>query len=147
MTDFEKNAIIYITKHKGVTWKMLNTDVLKKLMLLHADNKQILNIIFDALWSFEEYHNCIVKMELSCLTYTTKVLERADYQYMVKDLDEKRTMRHNSVLASVNMLNRLAANEGLDPVYDGIVSEERPYRREVADAVLEYVEQIIKNRQ
>ena len=125
---------------------MINTDTLKKLMLRYSDNKQILKIISDALWSFEEYHNSIAKMELSCLTYTSKVLGREDYQYIVKDLDEKRTMKHNRVLSSVNMLNRLAAKEGLNLVYDGIVSEERPYRREVADAVLEYIEQIIKNR-
>ena len=57
-----------------------------------------------------------------------------------------RTVIHNSVIANVNLLNRLAEKNGLHPVYDGIVSEERPYRREIANAVLDYVESIIKNR-
>jgi len=65
---------------------------------------------------------------------------------MVESLDKKRTMLHNRVLIAVNVLNRMASKENLKPVYDGIVSEERPYRREVANAVLEYVEKIIKER-
>ena len=125
---------------------MINTETLKKLIQTYSDNKEILDIIFDALWSFEEYHSGIAKMELSCLTYTAKAMDRSDYQYMVKDLDEKRTMLHNCVLSSVNLLNRLADKEGLDPVYAGTVSKDHPYRREVADAVLEYIEQIIKDR-
>ena len=69
-----------------------------------------------------------------------------DYKDYVSKLDKMRTVTHNSVLANVNVLNRLAAKNSLPPVYDGIVSEERPYRREVANAVLAYVEKIIKNR-
>jgi len=40
----------------------------------------------------------------------------------------------------------MAAKEGLELIYNGIVSEERPYRREVANAVLEYVEKVIRER-
>jgi hypothetical protein len=61
-------------------------------------------------------------------------------------MDKRRTMCHNSVLSSINILNRLATKENLSPLYDGTVSEERPYRTEVADAVLEYIEDIIKKR-
>lgn len=34
----------------------------------------------------------------------------------------------------------------LPPFYDGKVSQDRPYRREVANGVLQYVEKIVKNR-
>jgi hypothetical protein len=37
------------------------------------------------------------------------------------------------------MLNRMAAMAGLPSVYEGTISEDQPYRRQVADAVLEYV--------
>lgn len=40
----------------------------------------------------------------------------------------------------------MADKAGLDPVYDGVVSKERPYRREVANAVFEYIESIINSR-
>ncbi len=61
-------------------------------------------------------------------------------------MDKSRTTNHNSVLGNVNLLNRLANMNNLPPVYDGIVSHDRPYRREVANAVLEYVEKIVKSR-
>lgn len=44
------------------------------------------------------------------------------------------------------MLNRMASKAGVGPIYGGTVSEEMPYRRQVADAVLEYVESIISDR-
>ena len=53
---------------------------------------------------------------------------------------------HNSVIANVSIMNRLAEQAGLPPVYDGIVSEERPYRTELADAILAFVADVITNR-
>jgi hypothetical protein len=61
-------------------------------------------------------------------------------------MDRKRTSCHNAVLANVSMLNRMAAMAGLPPVYEGVISEDQPYRRQVADAVLEYVHKIIQDR-
>ena len=43
-------------------------------------------------------------------------------------------------------MNRLAEQAGLPPVYDGIVSEERPYRTELADAILVFAADVITNR-
>ena len=85
-------------------------------------------------------------MESWMKVYSYKSVDKEEYQSKVTDMDRRRTMCHNSVLSSVNILNRLAAKENLPLVYDGIVSEERPYRKEVANAVLEYVENIIKTK-
>ena len=60
--------------------------------------------------------------------------------------DKTRTRCHNAVIAQVNCLNRLAEEAGIPPLYDGVVSEERPYRRQVADAVLDFVRDSILNR-
>ena len=49
-------------------------------------------------------------------------------------------------LGNVNVLNRLAEKNTLPPFYDGKVSQDRPYRREVANGVLQYVEKIVENR-
>ena len=76
----------------------------------------------------------------------SKSITGEEYKDNVSKLDKMRTVNHNSVIANVNLLNRLAEKNGLQPVYDGIVTEERPYRREIANAVLDYVESIIKNR-
>lgn len=69
-----------------------------------------------------------------------------EYRSRVMELDQRRTVRHNSVIANVSVLNRLAENAALAPVYEGVVSKERPYRRQVADAVLDYVQSVIRNR-
>ena len=103
-------------------------------------------MIYDVLKGFEDYHKSIVEMEIQLKLYATGVLEREDYQSMVIELDKRRTMQHNSILTGVNILNRMAENCSLEPVYSGIVNTERPFRREVANAVLGYLESIIENR-
>jgi len=127
---------------------MFNCETLNRLISLYQTNGDDygLDLICDELETFEEYHSAIYSMETKLKIKSPKGMEREDYQFMVESMDKKRTMMHNRVLIAVNVLNRMAGKEGLEPVYDGIVSEERPYRREVANAVLDYVESVIKSR-
>ena len=124
----------------------INNETITKLITTCQEDKDMLDILYSSLKSFEEYHSVIFDMETWMKVFSYKSVEKEDYQSKVTDMDRRRTMCHNSVLSSVNILNRLAVKENLPLVYDGVVSEERPYRREVANAVLEYVENIIKNR-
>lgn len=124
---------------------MIRTDTINKLIEIYKGDKKFLDIIERSISTFEEYHNTIFKMELWMKIYSKSVTGE-EYKDNVSKLDKMRTVNHNSVIANVNLLNRLAEKNGLQPVYDGIVSEERPYRREIANAVLDYVESIIKNR-
>lgn len=124
---------------------MLCEDTITKLIDIYKDDEKILSVIERAISTFEEYHQSIFKMEVWMKVFS-KSISGSEYQDNVTRLDKSRTTNHNSVLGNVNLLNRLAEKNNLPPVYDGIVSQERPYRREVANAVLEYVEQIIKNR-
>lgn len=125
---------------------MLNINILKKLAEIYQEDNESLDILYSSLKSFEEYHLVIYEMELWMKIYSYKSIDKEEYQSKVTEMDRRRTMCHNSVLSSVNILNRLTSKENLSPFYGGVVSEEQPYRREVADAVLEYVENIIKNR-
>ena len=125
---------------------MINSESIGRLIQNFSDDQEMLDMIFSQLETFEEYHSSIYTMETWMKIYTTKTVDIQDYQYMVEDLDKKRTMRHNSLLTAVNVLNRMCEKEKLPLVYEGIVSTERPHRRVVANAVLEYVEQTIKNR-
>lgn len=125
---------------------MLNINTLKKLAEIYQEDNEALDILYSSLKSFEEYHSVIYDMETWMKIYSYKSVDKEEYQSKVTDMDRRRTMCHNSVLSSVNILNRLAVKENLPLVYDGVVSEERPYRIEVANAILEYVENIIKNR-
>lgn len=124
---------------------MLCTNTINKLIEIYKDDVKFLKIIERSISTFEEYHNTIFNMELWMKVYSNSITEQ-EYKDNVSKLDNMRTVNHNSVIANINLLNRLAEKNSLPPVYDGIVSEERPYRREVANAVLEYVEQTIKNR-
>lgn len=124
----------------------INNETITKLITTCQEDKDMLDILYSSLKSFEEYHSVIFDMETWMKVFSYKSIDKEEYQSKVTDMDRRRTMCHNSVLSSVNILNRLATKENMPLVYDGIVSEERPYRREVANAVLEYVENIIKNR-
>ena len=124
---------------------MLCEETIAKLISIYKDDDKILKTIEQSITSFEEYHSAIFKMELWMKVFSNTV-SGSEYQENVSLMDKSRATNHNSVLGNVNLLNRLANMNNLPPVYDGIVSHDRPYRREVANAVLEYVEKIVKNR-
>lgn len=124
---------------------MLCKETIIKLLEIYKDDERILKTIERSILTFEEYHNRIFEMELWMKIYSKSVFGE-EYKETVTRLDKARTMSHDSILGNVNLLNRLAVKNNLAPVYDGIVSHERPYRREVANAVLEYIEDFIKNR-
>ena len=124
----------------------INKSSIEQLITRYADDKEMLDIIFDALSDFEEYHRRIYEMETKLKVYSAKCMELEVYRDMRENLDRSRTSQHNIVIMNAGMLNRLAKNKNIPPVYEGTVSEERPYRRELADAVLEYIRDIIKNR-
>jgi len=124
---------------------MINRQILDLLIENSKKDPELLEAVRDALKSFEEYHTAIYSME------TRKKLlngtaEAQIYQSEVADMDRRRTNCHNAVLANVSMLNRMAAMAGLPPVYDGVISRDHPYRRQVADAVLAFVQEIILER-
>lgn len=124
----------------------INKSSIEQLISRYADDKEMLDIIFNALSDFEDYHRRIYEMETKLKVYTPKSMNPEDYRDMRETLDRSRTSQHNMVIMNVGMLNRFAESENIPLIYEGTVSEERPYRRELANAVLAYVEEIIKNR-
>lgn len=124
---------------------MLCAETIEKLADIYKDDQKIMSVMERCIKSFEEYHQVIFKMELWIKLYS-KSVSADEYKDNISQMDNARTMSHNSVLGNVKLLNRLAEKNELAPVYNGVVSEERPYRREVANAVLEYIEFIIKER-
>ena len=125
---------------------MLNVESIRRLLLLHKDEPQIRKFIEDILYSFEEYHTAVYKEQVYRRIYGSGTEDTEAYRDRVVSLDRLRTVHHNNVIANVGILNRLAQSAGIPPVYDGVVSEERPHRRELANAVFAYVEEIINNR-
>ncbi|MBR2571515.1 MAG: DUF3232 domain-containing protein [Clostridia bacterium] len=123
-----------------------NGSLIPRLIAAFHDDRDTVETIENALMSFEHYHAAIYELEIKRLQYSGKAMEADVYRELIPQLDRTRTRLHNALLTQVSLLNRIAAEAGLPPVYDGIISEDRPYRREVANAVLEYVRQIIDGR-
>lgn len=124
---------------------MICVETIEKLVEIYKYDLKMLSVMERCIMSFEEYHQTIFKMELWMKLYSKSVAPE-EYRDNISQMDKTRTVFHNSVLGNVRLLNKLAEKNELVPVYDGVVSEERPYRREVANAVFEYVEYLIKKR-
>ena len=123
----------------------LNRQSLDRLIENNKNDADLLEAIQDALKSFEDYHIAIYSMETRRKLLIGTV-EATSFQSEMMTMDQRRTNCHNAVLANISMLNRMAEMNGLPPVYDGTISREQPYRRQVADAVLGYVREIILER-
>ena len=123
----------------------MNRQALNQLIESSKKDPELLDAVLDALNSFEEYHTAIYSMETKKKLLAGTV-DTQTYQEAVTDLDRKRTNCHNAVLANVSILNRMADRMNLPPVYDGVISKEQPYRRQVADDVLHFVREIILER-
>lgn len=113
----------------------------------YKDDSEIIVLIQDCLFSFENYHTCIYHLETYKKLFSHNITNsKADFQQNLLSLDQARTLAHNSVISNINILNRLCEQNSLPLFYEGTVSKERPYRVEIADAILAYMEEAIKNR-
>ena len=124
----------------------VHAETVDLLISVYHDDPEMIGIITDALESFEKYHQAIYTLEIRRKLFARGAMSSEAYREAVSELDNVRTKRHNNVLSEVSLLNRLAKENGLPLFYDGEVSTDRPIRTWVADAVLEYVRQIIVDR-
>ena len=124
---------------------MLCNSTIIKLIEIYRDNTKVIKSIERCIMSFEDYHSSIYKMETWMKIYGNNS-SKEEHKDTIANLDKSRTLQHNALLGDVNLLNRLAEKNKLPLVYDGIISHERPYRREVANSVLEYIDFTINNR-
>lgn len=125
---------------------MLNSDSINKLIKINKNDDVVLSMLYDGIFSFEDYHLKIYKMETWSKIYDYNNMSREGYQAKLTELDKSRSLCHNSVIASIDMLNRHCEQNNIPLVYEGIVSKERPFRVQIADAVLDYVDETVKKR-
>lgn len=124
---------------------MLNKETIAKVLDFYRSDTEVTGFIDGYLTAFENYHQAVFAEQTFTLLYSG-VLDGEEFRSRRMELDKTRTDLHNSVISSVSSLNRMAEQAGLPPVYDGIVSMDKPYRREVANAVFAFIEEIINNR-
>ncbi len=123
-----------------------NHETISRIIECCKNDDDILEMLEQALESFQAYHAAIYKLEVQMKLFSHGGKDRDEYRSSIEELDKTRTINHNAVIANVTILNRIASRYDLPPFYNGVISEEKPYRRDIADAVLEYVETIIRNR-
>lgn len=116
------------------------------LMDRAQDDPELLEFFSGCLDKFRAYQEAILEMEGWMKLYRPETLGAQAYQDRREALDKARSRCHDAVLAAISALNRMAAAEGLEPVYDGTVSEDAPYRRQVADGVLGYLRALVESR-
>ena len=124
----------------------VNTETLKALISGHADDGELMDLIMDALESFEAYHQAIYTLELKRELRLRGAMDSETYREEIPHLDQIRTARHNTVIGNVRLLNRLAEQDGLPPFYPGVVSEAHPHRTDLADSILLFVRGVIESR-
>ena len=124
---------------------VVHSDLLSRLIDAYRDDLEALDMIRDAVKAFEHYHSAVIEEQMFPIIYGC-ASDASDNQERRMELDKRRTTFHNSVIAYVRILNRMSSSVGLPPIYEGIVSEERHYRRQVADAVFSFLAAIIDER-
>ncbi|MBE6648333.1 MAG: DUF3232 domain-containing protein [Ruminococcaceae bacterium] len=126
---------------------MINESSIISLIESIGTDADLISLLDDCIASFEKYHEAVYKLEMYKKIHGRNVKNGEIYRDTVMELDRNRTVCHNSLIANMSIINRLAEMNSIPPVYDGIVSEERPHRRILANEVFEYVEKVIKNRE
>lgn len=125
---------------------LANHETINKIIERCDGDKEVLEMLEQIIKSFQQYHAAIYELELKMKLYGHGGIDRDEYNDLVSRLDSSRTIHHNAAITNVRILNRIASQYGLPPFYDGVISEEKPYRRELGNAVLEYVETVVRNR-
>ncbi len=124
----------------------IHPETIHRLLEIERDDAETIELLVTALESFEKYHQAIYRLEIQRKLYSCGAMDSETYRDLIPRLDSIRTQHHNAMLSEVRLLNRLAEQHGLPPFYEGEVSEAAPDRTWVADAVLDYVHQVILGR-
>lgn len=124
----------------------LNGKTMRALVLIAKEDAVLLDMMIDVCRDFMKYHNAIIELEAYAGLHDYGNTDRDKYRTEYEELDATRSRCHEAVLQDVQVLNRLAAANGLEPVYDGVLSREQPYRRQIADAVIGFLKDIVMDR-
>lgn len=102
--------------------------------MFDGDKEEALDFISESLSAFPNYANIVVKEQVMLPIWKHRC-EPNEYRENVQMLDKQRRNAHDCAIDSMNMLNRLGDNLGLEPMFD-IDTEDR---HAVADAVGKYI--------
>ena len=112
-----------------------------------ADDKDILlSAIENCMTSFADYVNSIYAMEV-LIPIQRHRLEGEDLRSYISGLDSRRKACHNAAIASINIINRICAMVGAEPLYDEIIDGDNPTdRRKAANFCARIVMSVIHDQ-
>lgn len=128
----------YIDKERNIIKKLKETNY----AMFDGNKDEALDFIGEQLNAFPNYANTVINQQiLTPIIYARE--EGENLRDKIQDLDNKRRLAHESAINSVNILNRLSKNLGLEPFADIDTTD----RYIVADFVGQYVSQIYQSGQ
>ncbi len=124
----------------------INTETIRTLTGFLSRKPDTFAAFMDALESFEAYHTAVHALEIRRYLYAHGCMDFSSFRELYDDLQQKQWDTFHEAVKSLLFLNRLAEENGLEPVYNGTISQERVHRIEIADAVLDYLNTLVSNR-
>ena len=126
--------------------QFLNENALKDLIRRLStsndpDDRDDFDIVTKAMEAFHSYVDTVVKGETNLLLQAGS-LDGQEYRDAVSQYDGDRHSAHERAISDVKLLNRLAAREGLSPVFTG----DETQRHQIADFCLELDQYLFQNR-
>lgn len=115
--------------------------MLDKLIQTLSNDKVFVELIQQMIIDATRYIQSVIEHESQKNT-GRYILDPDEYRQHIADLDKSRSTRHNSLIASVAVVNRLCTKSGFDPIYKGNPED----RVAIGDFAFELVAGIFSNR-
>lgn len=120
-------------------------EYLRELCDRYSHDKEAVDFINSCYSSIISYHNVVLKTRYNIENSVIKFrLSGEAYREFVKEQDLTRKLSHDSAIGSINIINRLAAKEGMPPISGNVNMEDRV---SVGDFIGVMVTQIYEERE
>lgn len=126
----------YLEKEQNIIKKLQETNY----EMFDGDKDEALDFVGSHLEKFPNYVNIVIREQI--MTPIWK--QRFDGEILrnhIQDIDQQRKIAHDSAISSINILNRLSKNLGLEPFADIDTTD----RHTVANFVGQYVNELYNN--
>ena len=126
--------------------KFLNESALKDLIRRLStsndpDDQEDFDIVTKAMEAFHNYVDTVVKGETNLLLQGSN-LDGQEYRDAITNYDGDRHSAHEKAISDAILVNRLAARNGLQPIFTG----DETQRHQIADFCLELDQYFFQNR-
>lgn len=105
-----------------------------------GDKDKALEFVGSRLQAFPDYANIVIREQVMIPIWRAR-FEGQEFRDHVQDMDRQRRSAHDSAIMSVNIMNRMCQNHGLEPFADINTQD----RHAVAEFVGQYVNELYNN--